>query len=161
MKNITVAIVMASLAAGLALDAAAQQTQPTTPRETAPARESWQKPEGAVDSKHLIGARIKNAEGKDIGEIDGLMVNTSDGKITHAIVGRGGFAGLGETKVVVPWSEVKLRRDRDNIVVSMDASVLERAPRYERKQASAERTPAASPATTPRTEEKKKSDEKK
>jgi hypothetical protein len=57
------------------------------------------------------------------------------------------LAGIGETKVVVPWSEVKLRRDRNGgtPVVSLDESVLERAPRYERRRATGEQPPAASP----------------
>lgn len=150
MKNFTVAAIMASLALGVALDAAAQQRE-------AP-REMWQKPEGAVDSSKLIGARIKNAEGKDLGEIDGLVVST-DGKVTHVIVGRGGIAGIGETKVVVPWSDMQMRmdRDRDDIVISMEQSKLDTAPRYEARRAAdrRDRAPAASPGTTPRSEDKK------
>jgi sporulation protein YlmC with PRC-barrel domain len=162
-KNFTVAAIMTSLTLGGVLDAAAQ-TRPA-PREPAPAqreapRETWQKPDGAVDSSKLIGARIKNAEGKDLGEIDGLVVSSTDGKVTHVIVGRGGIAGIGETKVVVPWSDMQMRwdRDRDNIVVSMEQSKLDTAPRYQERRAARERdrAPAASPGTTPRSEEKKK-----
>ena len=115
-------------------------------------RETWQHPQGVVETEKLIGARIKNAEGKDLGEIDGLLVSEREGKVSHVIVGRGGVAGIGETKVVVPWSDVKLRWEGNNPVVSIDASVLDRAPRYERRQASGDRdrgTPSASPATSP------------
>jgi sporulation protein YlmC with PRC-barrel domain len=153
-KNFTVAVLMASLALPLGLGASAQ-TRQTPPSQSAPARETWQHPQGAVESGELIGARIKNAEGKDLGDIDGLLVNESDGKVTHIIVGWGGIAGIGETKVVVPWSQVKLRRDREGStpVVSMDESTLQRAPRYERRQASGDRStpPAASPKTGPST----------
>jgi sporulation protein YlmC with PRC-barrel domain len=145
-KNFTVAILMASLTLP-AVEVSAQPRQ--TPSQSAPAaREPWQHPQGVVESSKLIGARIKDAEGKDLGEIDSLMVSESDGKVTHVIVGQGGIAGIGETKVVVPWSEVKVSWDRDTPAVRMEQSVLERAPRYERRRAG-DQAPAASPGTRP------------
>jgi sporulation protein YlmC with PRC-barrel domain len=148
-KNFTLATLMAALTLTLALDTAAQQ-------RSAPAqREAWQMPAGAVESGKLIGARIKNADNKDIGEIDALIVNSADGKITHVVVGKGGIAGIGETKVVVPWSDVTLRAERDTVVVSMDQAALDRAPRYERRQAG-ERDRTTQPAASPRTNERKK-----
>lgn len=152
MKNFTVAIVTASLMLPLALGASAQ-TRQAPPGQGAPAgREAWQQPQGVVESGKLIGARIKDAEGKDLGEIDALLVNGQDGKVTHAVVGKGGLAGIGETKVVVPWSELKVRWDADGstLVVSMDQSALDRAPRYERRRATGDQTtPSASPSTRP------------
>ncbi|HET9492198.1 MAG TPA: PRC-barrel domain-containing protein [Methylomirabilota bacterium] len=159
MKNFAMALLLTSLTVPLALDASAQQT-PGERRDTQmqrdTQRQAWQKPADAVESNKLIGAKVKGADGKDVGEIDALIVDT-DGKVSHVVVGRGGVAGIGETKVVVPWSDVKMSwdRDRDNPVITMDSTVLERAPRYERGAIRhRERTPAASPATTPKTREK-------
>lgn len=159
MKNFAMALLLTSLTVPLALDASAQQT-PGERRDTQmqrdTQRQAWQKPADAVESNKLIGARVKGADGKDVGEIDALIVDT-DGKVSHVVVGRGGVAGIGETKVVVPWSDVKMSwdRDRDNPVITMDSTALERAPRYERGAIrDRERTPAASPATTPKTQEK-------
>jgi sporulation protein YlmC with PRC-barrel domain len=155
-KNVTVAIMMASLTL-LAPEAWAQQRQ-AQPSQSGPAREAWQYPQGAIESGELIGARVKNAEGKDLGEIDSLLVSERDGKVTHVIVGRGGLAGIGETKVAVPWSEVKLRRDRNGgtPVVSLDESVLERAPRYERRRAGDQTAPPAASPGTEREQKQKK-----
>lgn len=147
MKNFTVGVLVAGLSL-LAADAVAQQRP--APRENAPA--AWTMPASAVESGKLIGARIKNAADKDMGEIDALIVNPTDGKITHVVVGKGGVAGVGETKVVVPWSEVKIRAEKDKIVVSMDQAALDRAPKYDKRQAADQTVPAASP----RSEEKKK-----
>jgi sporulation protein YlmC with PRC-barrel domain len=118
-------------------------------RDAASQHPAWQKPQDTMESSKLIGARVKAADGKDIGEIDSLIV-AKDGKVTHVVVGKGGVAGIGETKVVVPWADVKLTsdRDRETPVVTMDPSVLDKAPRYERR-ASRDASPAASPSTTP------------
>jgi len=102
-----------------------------------------------LDSKKVICMRIKGADGKDLGEIDQLIMNMSSGKITHAIVGLGGLAGVGEKHVVVPWSDLKFTRDGDKTVVTMDRAKLEAAPRFTR-DSDRDRVPAASPATAPR-----------
>jgi hypothetical protein len=82
-----------------------------------------------------------------MGEIDALLVDPKDGKVTHAVIGLGGFLGIGEDKVVVPWSDVKVAAHQEGkkAVITMDQSVLERAPKYVK---ASDRSPAASPATT-------------
>jgi sporulation protein YlmC with PRC-barrel domain len=101
-----------------------------------------------VESKKLVGMRVKGADGKDLGEIDQLVVDTASGKITHAVVGYGGLAGVGEKKVVVPWADLQFSRNGDKPTVTMDRAKLEAAPRYTR-DGDRDRTGAASPATTP------------
>ena len=101
---------------------------------------------GQVDSKHLIGMKVNTPDGKHVGEIDQLIFSVKDGKVSHAIVGLGGIAGVGERQVVVPWSEVRIQtnRDRKDMVATIDRTALDNARRYSRDVA-----PAASPATAP------------
>jgi sporulation protein YlmC with PRC-barrel domain len=170
MKRLAAIVVAASVMGLGAADALAQAQRPgdaparDTQRDKGPA---WKAPAGAVESKHIIGTRVKDREGKDVGEIDQLIVNREDGKITHAVIGYGGMLGIGERKVVVPWSDVTMAPDKDNrdrMVVTMERSTLESAPRYE-AAAARDRTPAASPATDrparPATDGDKKSNDKK
>src|SRR5262245_42929426 len=101
-----------------------------------------------MDSKHLIGMKVNTPDDKRVGEVDQLIVKTSDGKVSHVVIGLGGFAGVGEQHVVVPWSDVKIRPDgRDRAVAVIDRATLDSAPRFTR--ADRDRAPAASPATAP------------
>jgi hypothetical protein len=50
-----------------------------------------------------------------IGKIDDLVIG-ADGRITHAIIGVGGFLGIGEKKVALELREVKLMRQSDGTV---------------------------------------------
>src|SRR5262245_25515505 len=148
----------ASLVLPLAFEASAQNRDTTTPSTTQRGaysdkdkdknRAVWHRSADMVETKKLIGAKVKGADGKDVGEIEQLVVNQMDGKVTHAIIGKGGVAGIGETKVVVPWSEVKTRWDRDKLVASVDSMALDRAPKHEARES--DRAPAASPSTEPR-----------
>ena len=102
------------------------------------------KHDGRHETKDIIGTRIKNAEGKDLGEIDQLLIDRN-GKVTHAVIGVGGLAGVGEKKVVVPWSALKfapVAEGKKNAIVINEAT-LSSAPRYER----ADVAPSASPRT--------------
>jgi|RhiMetdeSRZDD1v2_1073273.scaffolds.fasta_scaffold38570_2 sporulation protein YlmC with PRC-barrel domain len=154
MKKVLVGI--AALVVSVPLVASAQTTRPSDKpasdstvkqRDTRPA---WKAEGHVVETRDIIGTRIKNAEGKDIGEIDSLIVDSTSGKVSHAVVGLGGILGVGEKKVVVPWSELKMASAADGRkpAIMMDQAKLESAPRYERS-ARADRSPSASPSTSP------------
>jgi hypothetical protein len=101
-----------------------------------------------MDSKHVIGMKVNTPDDKHVGEIDQLIVDTSSGKISHAVVGLGGVVGVGEKHVVVPWSKVKIRHEgRDKGVAIIDRATLDAAPRYAGVDRDRDRTPAASPAS--------------
>jgi len=149
MKKFTAVTVASIVGFGLASGAFAQTQAPSRDPQ-APPRTTFQKSADAVESKKLIGTRVKDAQNKDIGEIDQLLVEPQDGRVTHAVIGIGGLMGIGESLVVVPWSEVKLSRDRDNAdrwIVVMDRTTLDRAQRY--TASDRDRTPATSPRTEP------------
>lgn len=102
-----------------------------------------------MDTKHLIGLKVETPDGKRAGEIDHMIVDMKDGKVSHVIVGVGGLAGVGEQHVVVPWSKVKIRHDGDrqkDAVAVIDRATLDSAPKYTRADRD---RPAASPATGP------------
>ena len=151
MKKLLVGI--AALAVAVPLMADAQTTRPADKpaSDRAISKPAWTNDAHLHDSGDIIGTRIKNAEGKDIGEIDRLLIDPQSGKVSHVVVGLGGFLGVGEKKVVVPWSELKMgaAQDGKKPVITMQQAKLENAPRYERT-AKADRSPSASPSTSPR-----------
>ena len=155
MKKLLAGFVALVFAAPLAVSA--QTTRPAPPADR-PARDTttdtkapaWKATPGVHDTKDIIGTRIKNTEGKDIGEIDQLLVDTQSGKVTHAVVGVGGLMGVGEKKVVVPWSELKFAPSAEGKknAITMDQARLENAPRYERSASTESTSPSASPSSS-------------
>jgi sporulation protein YlmC with PRC-barrel domain len=132
------------------LIASAQTTRPADrpARDTNVDRPAWKHAAGVYEANDIIGTGIKNAEGKDIGEIDQLLVDSKTGKVSHVVIGVGGVAGVAEKKVVVPWSDLKFAAGAGKRnAITMDPVKLERAPRYERSTRS-DAPPAASPRTS-------------
>jgi len=151
-RKIAIAFIAALLSVAVASGASAQ-TRPsdTTSKSTNDAqRQAWSPEPGAVETSKLIGTKVKTVDGKTVAEIDQLIVNQTDGKITHAVLGKGGVLGLGETKLVVKWSDLKLQHDPDRSdrwVAVVDQAKLDTAPRYEARKG--DTGPAASPSSTP------------
>ena len=150
MRKTASVLTVSLLSAALAVTASAQ-TRPSGDMATKPQRQAWSAPSTAVDTKQLVGMKVKNDQGKDVGEIDQLIVDPAAGKITHAVLGRGGMLGVGEQKVVLAWSDLKMQPDANNRtrwVAMVDQAKIDSAPRYEARRDVA---PAASPTTTPST----------
>ena len=64
----------------------------------------------------LMDADIKNDEGETIGEVSDAIVSPSD-KLTYAIIGVGGFLGLGERMVAVPVDMLLRGEEEDELVL--------------------------------------------
>jgi sporulation protein YlmC with PRC-barrel domain len=125
------------------------QTKPAGETGTKAQRQAWAPPSTAMEAKQLVGMKVKNDQGKDVGEIDQLIVDQADGKISHVVLGRGGMLGVGEQKVVVAWTDLKIQPDanaRNRWVAMVDQAKIDSAPRYEARRDS---SPAASPTTMP------------
>jgi hypothetical protein len=70
-----------------------------------------QKVAAGYRSSKIVGSSVVNDANEEIGEIDDLLVEPSD-KVLFAVLSAGGFLGLGERLVVVPFSNLRIENDR-------------------------------------------------
>ncbi len=75
-------------------------------------------------SSKVVGLNVYNAKAEKIGDINDLIIG-SNGAVTHAIVGVGGFLGIGEKNVAIPFASVKMTRDKDGKATAMVESTKE------------------------------------
>lgn len=59
----------------------------------------------------VVGASVVNSNNETIGKIDDLIV-TPDDKVPFAVVSVGGFLGIGDKLVVVPYSSFSMNKDQ-------------------------------------------------
>ncbi len=76
-----------------------------------------------VSAGQYIGHAVYNFQGENIGDINDLLFD-KDGGIVAAVIGVGGFLGMGEKNVAVAFSAIQVREDSETgaITLSMDAS---------------------------------------
>ena len=88
---------------------------------------------GETSTSGLIGTKIQNDAGERIGDVNYLVLN-EDGKISTIVIGVGGFLGVGEKNVGVPFDSVTRAVDKDgNLMLKLEATKeeLSAAPAYE------------------------------
>lgn len=100
--------------------------QPVTPSMSSPNPSGLQ-----IDSKSLVGSTVRGEDGKDLGHVANLMVDANDGRVTAVVITMGKMVGVGGTgitlggkDVTVPWSGIKLGRDQEKIVVTLQQSMM-------------------------------------
>ena len=88
-------------------------------------------PRGGVLASTYFDRGMHNRAGEKIGTVSDLIV-ASDGTIAAALVNVGGFLGIGEKEVAVPFSSIELvRNDNDwRLVVDATKDALRDAPPY-------------------------------
>lgn len=62
-------------------------------------------------SSKIVGSVVVNEANEKIGHIDDLLVEPSD-KVLFAVLSVGGFLGIGERLVVVPFSSLQITGNR-------------------------------------------------
>ena len=52
---------------------------------------------------------VWSQDGEQIGDVNDMILNLDDPQVAYVIVGTGGFLGLGERDILVPWSSLALQ----------------------------------------------------
>ena len=70
-----------------------------------------QKLSAGYRSSKIVGSPVVNDANEKIGDVDDLLVEPSD-KVLFAVLSVGGFLGMGERLVVVPFSSLRVAGNR-------------------------------------------------
>ncbi|WP_460554532.1 PRC-barrel domain-containing protein [Comamonas piscis] len=61
--------------------------------------------------KSVLGKSVYNEEGKSVGKIDDVIV-APDKAVSYAIIGAGGFLGVGKHDVAIPVGQFRVQNDK-------------------------------------------------
>ncbi|MEW5421312.1 PRC-barrel domain-containing protein [Amorphus sp. 3PC139-8] len=108
-----------------------------------------QQPADTHLASDLTGQPVQNSEGDDLADIDDFVIGP-DGKISHVIVSFGGFLGLGDKEVMLPWEQMDISMDEDGdevVTLAMTQEQIESLPQFVSQEEANEATEAdAKPA---------------
>jgi sporulation protein YlmC with PRC-barrel domain len=84
----------------------------------------------------LIGADVENPRGDNLGDIKDIVLDPQTGQITYAVLGFGGFLGMGEKYFAIPWAALSPKEKRpgevDKFVLNVDQEKLKNAPGFDK-----------------------------
>ena len=78
----------------------------------------------------IRGRMAKYKDGRDLGTIEGLLIDQAERKVRFMEVGSGGFLGLGESKSLIPVEAIT-RTTADAVYVGHTREHVAGAPRYD------------------------------
>lgn len=127
-SGITLAVALATGAHVGAASADANEFDAARPLTEYRATDTYQ-----LRASDIIGAEVNNADNEEIGEVDDLIVTREDGTL-KAVLSIGGFLGIGDRLVAVPYEELLIGLDDGE---ADDVEVYTRLSRTELAQAPA------------------------
>ena len=141
----------AALALALASTTASAQAPQSAPRQSGPAAQIMTSvPSDSVTVTHWYKQNVYDPGDNKIGEIMDVLVDR-EGKATALIIGVGGFLGMGEKDVSVPFNSVHATT-RDNnkwyLVMNSTKDALKNAKGFKYDRTNMTWIPEETPATT-------------
>lgn len=79
-------------------------------------------------SGQITGAEVRTQDGKVVGEIDQVMIDTSHGQVAYALLARGGFLGIGEDWVPVPVEALSWTPEQQTLTVAANEKQVNQIP---------------------------------
>lgn len=128
MKTILTTASVIALMAGPAFAQDTTMPKPTntpaaqTDAQTDMAPEATTAYSGELSVNDLMNKSVRNANNEAVGDINDIRIG-SDGNIAAVIVGVGGFLGLGEKSVALPYEQLAFTRDGEgNLIVTANVT---------------------------------------
>lgn len=81
---------------------------------------------------NIIGSKVINLEGQDIGTIDDLVIDVDTGSIVYAALEFGGFMDFGDKLFAVPWQSLTAVSAEGIFILDQSKAKLEKAPGFDK-----------------------------
>jgi sporulation protein YlmC with PRC-barrel domain len=85
-----------------------------------------------MSSTSLVGDRVVNNMGEDLGKVHDIMLDVPTGRIAYAVLSFGGVLGIGNKLFAIPWGRLALDEDNKEFRLDVDRETLERAPGFDK-----------------------------
>jgi hypothetical protein len=82
----------------------------------------------------VLNCEVTNVSVEGAGYIKDVVLDIAQGRIAYAVLGFGGFLGLGEKVVAVPWEALTYDADNNRFIVNVSREKLENAEGYDPEQ---------------------------
>jgi sporulation protein YlmC with PRC-barrel domain len=90
-------------------------------------------PMNAFMVEKIIGSKVMNLKGETLGKIENLVVDIDTGKIVYAVLESGGFLGIGDKLLPVPWESLAALPSDGIFFLNQSKEQMEKAPAFDRK----------------------------
>ena len=81
-----------------------------------------------ISSDKVEGTAVRNVSGDKVGTIERVMIDKRAGKVAYAVMSFGGFLGMGQDYVALPWHILRYNENLDAYEMNITEKQLRGAP---------------------------------
>jgi sporulation protein YlmC with PRC-barrel domain len=81
-----------------------------------------------ISSDKVEGTAVRNVSGDKVGTIERVMIDKRAGKVAYAVMSFGGFLGMGQEYVSLPWHMLRYNENLDAYEMNITENQLRGAP---------------------------------
>jgi len=85
-----------------------------------------------VTSTTIIGDKVKDRSGKEIGKIEDIVFDLVCGSISYVVLSSGGFAGIGDKFLAVPLDALTLDAKSKSFTIDVDKKTLKKVAGFDK-----------------------------
>lgn len=80
----------------------------------------------------LDGDTVYSADGDDVGKIKEIMLDMNSGRIAYVVLSSGGFLGIGDKLLAIPWRAFAMDSERKSLQLSISTEKIKNAPGFDK-----------------------------
>lgn len=92
--------------------------------------ESEPRSHSLISADRVEGTAVYNTDGEKLGHVEDVMLHKTTGKVAYAVVSCGGFLGVGEKYLPMPWSLLTYDEKKGGYVIPANRTKLQEAPSF-------------------------------
>src|SRR5690606_22336037 len=131
-KNLIAMALSSALAVPLASTAIAQESDTSGASRSSSQSSSAQELRNNMRASDLLGKTVRNKEGKDLGEVEDVLVNMNSGRVQYTVLSFGGFMGMGDKLFAIPLDSFDRSQQRDHLVLNVSEERLKNAEGFDK-----------------------------
>ena len=90
------------------------------------------RPVERLTATSIIGDKVENSRGEDLGTIDNLMINIHSGRVEYVILQFGSVLGIGGKLFAIPFQELRVAPGRHMFILDRDKDYLKMSPGFDK-----------------------------
>lgn len=83
-----------------------------------------------IGSDKVEGTAVYGPDRQKIGSVERVMIDKLSGKVAYAVLGYGGFLGIGDDHYPTPWASLKYDTELGGYVTNVTRDQLDQAPHF-------------------------------
>jgi len=81
----------------------------------------------------LDGDKILSTDGDEVGKVKDIMLDVQSGRIAYVVMSSGGFLGIGDKLMAIPWSALTLDTTRKCFLLALSSERVRNAPGFDKQ----------------------------